>query len=169
MKYFLTLDGKRIWNSNQQGFMPVDFCIHQLLWVTRKIYGSFDSNSCFLDVSEAFDWVLHEGLIYKKMNGCKWYLLTLIETLLSERQKSCSKWTRICIADNQSRCVSWFNSCFIFFIFFISIFFFLIYINYLSHNLEPNLKLFVDVTIIFSVVADPVTRQYFTKTKQWPW
>ena len=81
-------------NPNQSGFMPGD-------------------SRCFLDISNAFDRVWHEGLIYKtkcmgvkgvnrglvyktKCMGVKVDLLTLIKSFLFERQqKSCSEWTRI--------------------------------------------------------------------------
>ena len=55
------------------------------------------------------------------------------------------------MADNQSRCSSGFISWSIVFLFF-----FLIHINDLSENLEPNVKLFADDTSMFSVLCKPI-------------
>ena len=55
------------------------------------------------------------------------------------------------MADNQSRCSSGFISWSIVFLFF-----FLIHINDLSDNLEPNVKLFADDTSMFSVLCKPI-------------
>ena len=56
-------------SPNQSGFKPGDSCINQLLAITHEIYKSFDDGfevrGVFLDISEAFDKVWHEGLIFK--------------------------------------------------------------------------------------------------------
>ena len=62
--------------------------------------------------------------------------------------KSCSEWTKIWKADNQSWCSSGFNSW--------SIVFFFIYINDLSDNLKCNVKLFAGDTSMFSLVRDTI-------------
>ena len=74
--------------------MPGDSSIHELISVTHEIYASFDANpslevsGVFLDISKTFDWVWHEGLIYKiKCMGVKGDLQALIESLLSQRQQ----------------------------------------------------------------------------------
>ena len=52
-------------------FMPDDSCVANLLLITHEIYNSFDYNSSvdirgvFLDISEAFDKVWHDGLIFE--------------------------------------------------------------------------------------------------------
>ena len=55
--------------SNQSGFTPGYSYINQLLSITHEIYKSFDDgyevSGVFLDISEAFDKVWHNGLIYK--------------------------------------------------------------------------------------------------------
>ena len=54
---------------NQSSFMPGDSCIHQLISIIHEIYASFDCNfslevrGLFLDISKAFDLVLHEGVL----------------------------------------------------------------------------------------------------------
>ena len=56
-------------SSNQSGFKPGDSCMNQLLYITHEIYKSFDDGyevrGVFLDISEVFDKVWHNGLIYK--------------------------------------------------------------------------------------------------------
>ena len=59
--------------------------------------------------------------------------------------KSCSEWTRIWMAENQSWCASGFNSWFIIF---------LIYTNDLLDNPESNVMLFANSTSMFLVVSD---------------
>ena len=73
LKYFL--DNNLI-TPKQSGFRPGDSCINQLLPITQDIFTSFDNGlevrGVFLDMSKAFDKVLHDGLIYKlKQNGIK--------------------------------------------------------------------------------------------------
>ena len=74
--------------------MHGDFCIHQLISITREIYAYFDANpslavrGVFLDISKAFDRVWHEGRIYKiKCMVAKGDLLALIEYFLFKRQQ----------------------------------------------------------------------------------
>ena len=55
---------------NQSSFKPRDSCINQRLWITHKIYKSFENGpevrSLFLDISKAFDKVQHEGFTFKQ-------------------------------------------------------------------------------------------------------
>ena len=61
------LDTNKLLNNNQSGFHPGDSCKHQLPWITHEIYKAFDENpslelrGVFLNLSEAFDRVWHEG------------------------------------------------------------------------------------------------------------
>ena len=55
--------------SNQLGFRPDGSGINQLLFITHKIYQSFDNDlvvgGVFLDISKAFNKVWHAGLLLK--------------------------------------------------------------------------------------------------------
>ena len=65
------LEENNLLNSNQSGFRSNDSCESQLLSIVHDIYSSFDCypslevRGIFLDISKAFDRVLHEGLIYQ--------------------------------------------------------------------------------------------------------
>ena len=66
-------------SQNQSGFKPGDSCISQLLCITHDIYQSLDdgleTRAVFLDISKAFDKVLHEVLLFKlKQNGISRYI-----------------------------------------------------------------------------------------------
>ena len=79
-------------SQHQSGFKPGDFCINQLLSITPENYQSFDEgfdvSSVFLDVSETFDKVWHDGLIFKlKQNGISGNLLNLLSNFLRNRKQ----------------------------------------------------------------------------------
>ena len=85
------LDNKLI-TSNQSGFKPGDSCINQLLSITHEIYKSFedglDVRNVFLDISKAFDKVLHEGVIFKlEENGISGDLLNIVTDFLGNRKQ----------------------------------------------------------------------------------
>ena len=56
----------------QSGFIAGDFCVSQLLSITHEIYESFDcqtltdTRGTFLDISQAFDKVWHEGQVFRR-------------------------------------------------------------------------------------------------------
>ena len=58
-------------NANQSVFRPGKSCIHYLIAITHTILTTFDASpslevrGIFLDLSRAFDRVLHKGLIDK--------------------------------------------------------------------------------------------------------
>ena len=61
-------------SPNQSGFRPGDSCVNQLIAITHEIYKSFDDGlevrGVFLDISNAFDNVWHDGLLLKLyLNG----------------------------------------------------------------------------------------------------
>ena len=79
-------------NVNQSGFQTSDSCEYQLLSVVHNLYAGFDQNSpfeahsCFFDISEAFDMVWHEGLLYKMETiGFTGSILKLLQIFLSNR------------------------------------------------------------------------------------
>ena len=79
-------------SSNQSGFKPDDYCKKQLLFITHKIYRSFDDGykvrGVFHDISKAFDKVWQNGLIYKlKQNEVSSDLLNLIIDFLDARKQ----------------------------------------------------------------------------------
>ena len=79
-------------DNNQSGFKGGDSCINQLFSITHEIYKSFDEGSevrrVFLDISKAFDWVWHDGLIFKlRENGISDKLLLLLKDFLKSRKE----------------------------------------------------------------------------------
>ena len=79
-------------NPNQSGFRPSDSCINQLLAITHEIFEAFDCNpalevrSVFLDISEAFDKLWHECLLFKlRSMGISGELYNLLGNYLSGR------------------------------------------------------------------------------------
>ena len=80
-------------NSCQSGFRSID-CANQLISITHNIYCAFDANpslevpSFFLDLSEAFVKVWHEGLLYKlKNNKINGNALQWIKSFLHNRRQ----------------------------------------------------------------------------------
>ena len=69
LKFFIE---NELTSPNQSGFTPGGSCINQLSAVTYEIYKSFDDGlevrSVLLDISETFDKVRQEGLIFKLKN-----------------------------------------------------------------------------------------------------
>ena len=73
----------------QSGFIKGDSCVKQLLAITHEIRKNFDANpsidtiGVFLDMSNAFDKVWHNGLICKLQSyGIQSKLLKLLENYL---------------------------------------------------------------------------------------
>ena len=56
-------------SQSQSGLKSGDSCIEQLLSITREMVQLFDErfevSSVFLDISKAFDKILHKRLIFK--------------------------------------------------------------------------------------------------------
>ena len=73
--------------SNRSGFKPGDPCINQLIAITHEKYKGFNDGvemrGVFLFVTEAFDKVWHQRLIYKlRRNGFSGNSLKLLESFL---------------------------------------------------------------------------------------
>ena len=135
----------------QSGFKPGDSCINQLLSITHEIYHSIDEGyeirGVFLDISKAFDKVMHEGLVFKlKQNGISGNLLNIFEDCLRNRKQRVvlngrtSNWKNIHGGFPQGSILG--------------PLLFLICINDLAENLPSNPKGFADDTSLFSVVRD---------------
>ena len=167
---FKHLENNNLLNPHQSGFCPGDSCVHQLLPITYDICKSFDANpslevrGIFLDMSEAFDRVWHEGLLLKlKCLGLSGKYYGLINSFLRSRHQrvvlsgQSSKWS-IKAGVPQG-----------------SIFgplFFLLYINDLLSRFLSNSKLFAEGTSIFSLVKDHLNcsnkpNEDFSKISQW--
>ena len=81
-------------NGHQSGFKTSYSCIYEFIAITHHIFKAFDANpslevrGIFLDLSEAFDRVWHDGLLYKlKSNGIDGSLFELIESFLDDRHE----------------------------------------------------------------------------------
>ena len=99
------LDREKLFNTYQSNFRSTNSCVNQLLIITHEIFSSFGCNpslefhSIFLDISEAFDKVWHESLLYKLMSfSICGNLLNLIKHYLTDRfqrvllNDQCSSW-----------------------------------------------------------------------------
>ena len=77
------LNANNLITKNQLGFRPVDSTTNQRLFLADEIH-----QAVFLDISEAFDKVWHDGLIFKlKQNGISGSLLQLFENYLLNRNQ----------------------------------------------------------------------------------
>ena len=90
---FSYLSENNLISENQPGFKSGYFCVNQHLAITHEIYSSFDKNyevrAVFLDISQAFDKLWYEGIIYKlKHNGISVNLLKLQTIFLKNRKQS---------------------------------------------------------------------------------
>ena len=143
----------KLLNPNQSGFIAGNSCIYLLISIAHEIYASFEARpslevrGAFLDISKAFDWVWHEGLTYKiKCIVVKGDLLALTESFLFERPQRVvlngpeSEWLTVKAGVTQGSIGSPF----------------LVYTNNLSDNLESNVKLFADDTLMFSFIPEPI-------------
>ena len=148
---YKSVEGKSFFCSNQSGFRKTDSCIIQLLSIVHEIYESFDNfpfletRSKFLNMSEAFDRVWHEGLIYKlKTIGVSNNLLTLFQSFLDNGYQRVllngqkSHWALLKAGVPQSSLLG--------------PLLYLIYTNDLPNDLISNAKLFADDTSILSIV-----------------
>ena len=135
----------------QSGFRPDDSCINQILSINYEILSAFDMGlevrGIFLDISQAFDKVWHDGLIFKlHQNGICGEMINVLEDFLRERKQrvvlngQCSSSADIHAGVPQG--------------FILGRLLFLIYINDLSNDIKSKCKLFADDTSFFSVVHD---------------
>ena len=135
----------------QPGFRPNDSVTNQLISLVNSIQSSLDNKlevrSVYLDISEAFDKVLHEGLLFKlKQNGIEGNLLVLLKNYLSNRKQrvvingAASEWGETEAGVPQG--------------YVLGPLLFLIYINDLENGTKSQIKFFADDTSLFSIVHD---------------
>ena len=148
---FAFLENNNLLTPKQSSFRSNDSCISQLLSTVHSIYSDFDLNPSlevtgnFLDISKAFDKVLHEGLLHKLESlGIAGNLLKLFQNFLIDRQQRVvlngqhSRWAPVLTVVPQGSILG--------------PLLFLIYINDLPEKLESSVKLFADDTSLFSTV-----------------
>ena len=146
-EYFIE---NELFTACQSGFHPRTL---QLLSIIHEIQKWFDESppidarGIFLDISKAFDKILHKGLIYKlKSYGIPGNLLKLVENYLTDHKQrvvlngQSSSWERVLSGVPQ-------GSVF-------RLIIFLIYINDLPDGIQFICKIFVDDTSLFSKCHD---------------
>ena len=110
---------------------------------------SFEVRAVFLDITNAFDKVWHQGLLFNlKQNGVSGSLLTLMENYLSNRKQ------RVVlngISSNFHPIESGVPQGSV-----LGPLLFLIYINDLKKNIKSEVKFFADDTMLFSISHDPL-------------
>ena len=79
-------------STSQSGFKLGNSCINQLLSIIYEIYSSFDEGlevrSVFLNISETFGKVWHDGIIFRLIqNSISGNLLNLLRDFLNERKQ----------------------------------------------------------------------------------
>ena len=149
------LNEHQLITKHQSGFRPGDGTTNQLLYLVNEIHNCFENKksievrAVFLDISKAFDKVWHEGLIFKlKQNSVSGSLLGLLTDYLHDRHQrvvldgSHSEYSRINYGVHQGSVHG--------------PLLFLIYINDLENNIQSNVKFYVDDTMLYSIVHDPV-------------
>ena len=142
-------------SKHKSGFRQGDSCIFQLLAIIHDIFSSFDcrptleTRSVFLDKSKAFDRVWNNGLLLKlRQNGVGGYLFQLIKSFLSSRFQRVLlngqtwDWETIQTGVSQGSILG--------------PLFFLLYISYLTDNLNSNVKLFDDDSSLSSEICHPL-------------
>ena len=88
---FRFLNENNLISSNQSGFKPEDSCINQVLFISHKMYKSFDDGfevkGVFCNISKAFDEFWHKRIIFKlKQNNISGNLLNVLSDLLKDRK-----------------------------------------------------------------------------------
>ena len=151
---FLNISKRTIYH--QSDVRANNSCVNQLLSIVHDIYTAFDayptleSRGAFLDMSKDFDKVWQEGVIFKlKLMGISTTLINLIKIFLKNRFQrvvlngQTSEWLLVKAGVPQGSIIG--------------PLFFLIYINDLSNDIVPTVKLFADDTSLFSIVHDAKT------------
>ena len=150
---FNYFQSNRLFTPSKCGFLPGDSCIAQLLSIIHEIQTAFDENptvdvrGVFLDISQAFDKVWHDGITFKlKSYGVEGELLSLLKNYLENREQrvvlngQISEWRKIMSGVPQGSVLG--------------PLLFLIYINDLPDGINSLCKIFADYASLFSKVYD---------------
>ena len=148
------LNTNNLLTTNQSGFRQGDSTTNRLLYFVNEIHQAFenpkslDVPAVFLDISNAFDKVWYDGLIFKlKQNGVAGSLLMFFQNYLYNRKQrvvlngSNSGFSAVESGVPQGSVLG--------------PLLFLIYIDDLERNIKSNIKFFADDTMLFSIVKDP--------------
>ena len=141
---------------HQSGFIPGDSTINQLVYLYHYFANALDKNKdvhiVFCDISKAFDKVWHEGLLYKlEKSGIDGLLLEWFKSYLNNRKQRVvinghhSEWTNIPAGVPQGSVLG--------------PLLFLVYINDITKNIQGNIKLFADDTVLFVDVDHTATAE----------
>ena len=150
---FNYFQSNRLFTPSQSGFLPGGSCIAELLSIIHEIQTAFDENptvdvrEVFLDLSNAFDKVWHDGIIFKlKAYDVEGELLSLLKIYLENREQRVvlngptSEWRKIMSGIPQGSVLG--------------PLLFLIYINDLPDGINSLCKIFADNTSLLSKVSD---------------
>ena len=150
--FFNHFQSNILFTPSQPGSLPGDSCIAQLLSIIQEIQTAFDENptvhvrGVFLDISNAFDKVWHDGIIFKlKSYDVAGELVWLLKNYLENREQrvvlngQTSEWRKMAGVPQGSV---------------LGPLLFLIYINDLPDGINSLCKIFSDDISLFSKVYD---------------
>ena len=137
----------------QSGFISGDSTVNQLVDIYNSFYKAIDKGkevrAIFCDISKVFDRVWHKGLLYKLQTvGITGHLLQWLTDYLNNRKQGVvlqgvfSHWTDFKAGLPQGSILD--------------PLLFLIYINYIVHNINSSIRLFADDTSLCIIVENPI-------------
>ena len=136
------LSDNNLLSPNKSWFRSCDSCIKQLRSIHHEVLNKFDKGpevrGIFCDISNAFDRIWHDGLIFKlHQNGISGGIINILRELLHKMKQ------RVILS---GQCSSWDDIRII-----LGPLLFLVYIKSLT---DGEYKLFVDDTSLFSLFCD---------------
>ncbi len=147
---FCITNGLLTWRNS--GYKRLDSTINQMIYISHKIYEALSNGEevCFvsLDATAAFDRVWHDGLIHKLKNkGISGKLLAWLTSYLSNRTQQvvikgqASDWNSNTAGVPQGSILG--------------PLLFLIYVDDIVKDIESEILLFADDTVLLEVITDP--------------